>query len=221
MTFPRHFSVKIASGEPSASGGRRTWRVHWEGGKGTRQGRLKIKSTLVGNDSVSPRRHGALKYERYDEPRLSPPRLLSLSLSFSPRPPSHRHLVPRWCISANLRSLVLPLSFLPASPLVFPLPLLLPLVFLVSEDPLFSPLILISEDTKDDEGKNGGQPEEERSIPGLLGGGLYRRDLIASIRYFGGHCVYVYMASVFLCPCRSFDTRYLIRDREARRSKTD
>ena len=40
----------------------------------------------------------------------------------SSAPASHRHLVPRWCISANLRSLVLPLSFLPASPLVFPSP---------------------------------------------------------------------------------------------------
>lgn len=80
LTFPRHFSVKIASEEPSASGGRRTRGEG--GGEGTRQGRLKIKSTLVGNDSVSPRRHGALKYERYDEPRLSPS-VSSLSLSLS------------------------------------------------------------------------------------------------------------------------------------------
>lgn len=44
-------------------------------------GGLKITSTLGGNDSVSPRRHGALKYERYDEPRLSrrPPSVLSLT----------------------------------------------------------------------------------------------------------------------------------------------
>lgn len=45
----------------------------------------------------------------------------------SSAPASHRHLVPRWCISANLRSLVLPLSFLPASPLVFPFPPIHPL----------------------------------------------------------------------------------------------
>lgn len=50
---------------------------------------------------------------------------------------------------------------------------------------------------------------------------LSMRDLIVPIRYFGGHCAYAYTANVFLCPCRSFDTRYLIRDREARRSKTD
>jgi hypothetical protein len=93
-----------------------------EGGRqdeaGGRPGGLKITSTLGGNDSVSPRRHGALKYERYDEPRLPLfPRRRSAV------PVSRRHLVPRWCISANLRSLALPLSFLPASPLVFPAPL--------------------------------------------------------------------------------------------------
>lgn len=40
---------------------------------GGRQGGLKITSTLGGNDSVSPRRHGALKYERYDEPLFPSP----------------------------------------------------------------------------------------------------------------------------------------------------
>lgn len=43
------------------------------------------------------RRHGGLKYERYDGPR------------------PHTIPFPRWCISANLRSLVLSLSFLPSS----------------------------------------------------------------------------------------------------------
>lgn len=42
-------------------------------------------------------RHGGLKYERYDGPR------------------PHTIPFPRWCISANLRSLVLSLSFLPSS----------------------------------------------------------------------------------------------------------
>jgi len=120
-----------------------------------RQGGLKITSTLGGNHSVSPRRHGALKYERYDGSRLSLSLSLSPSLPFllhpcpcrsASWPPSRsRHPVPRWCISANLRSLVLPLSFLPASPLVF-LSLLVhvspsPPVFFVLEDPPPSPSV--------------------------------------------------------------------------------
>lgn len=110
---------------------------------GERPGGLKITSTLGGNDSVSPRRHGALKYERYDEPRLPLfPRRRSAV------PVSRRHLVPRWCISANLRSLALPLSFLPASPLVFPSSLSPPVfsrtVFLVSKDsPLSHPRLFL------------------------------------------------------------------------------
>lgn len=50
------------------------------------------------------RRHGGLKYERYDGPR------------------PHAIPFPRWCISANLRSLVLSLSFLPSSSATFALP---------------------------------------------------------------------------------------------------
>ena len=50
------------------------------------------------------RRHGGLKYERYDGPR------------------PHTIPFPRWCISANLRSLVLSLSFLPSSSATSSLP---------------------------------------------------------------------------------------------------
>jgi len=65
--LPRTFCLVGGHQDESATGG----------GGGGRQGGLKITSTLGGNHSVSPRRHGALKYERYDGSRL----FLSLSLS--------------------------------------------------------------------------------------------------------------------------------------------
>lgn len=162
---------------------------------------------------------------RYDEPRLPLfPRRRSAA------PASRRHLVPRWCISANLRSLALPLSFLPASPLVFPSPFPSPissrLVFLVSKDGPPRPPF---PDPRRRDTWNGKEVRRTvaQCIPGPLGR-PYRRDLIGSIRYSVAVTytyIYIYMyiyAPVFLCPCRSFDTRYLIRDREARsRSKTD
>lgn len=102
----------------------------------------------------------------------------------SPAPASHRHLVPRWCISANLRSLVLPLSFLPASPPVFPSPVPLPVFleeYLLASLPHPVPLTPGSSFLEDTwNGK-----EERRRSKVYLGpvGRPYRHDLIGPIRY--------------------------------------
>lgn len=112
----------------------------------------------------------------------------------SPRPLSYlsRHLVPRWCISANLRSLVLPLSFLPASPLVF-LSLSSPFFpipcahLLISEDPL---VVFTAADLRRASfrrlhrtvWKRQQGPVGTKYIPGSLRR-LYQRDLIGPIRY--------------------------------------
>lgn len=120
----------------------------------------------------------------------------------SSAPASHRHLVPRWCISANLRSLVLPLSFLPASPLVFPSPFPShpppPALSLSSRRMASrsspSSVSLVLEDTW-----NGGAARgtEEQSIPGPFGR-PYRLDLIGSIRYsVATMYIYVYAPMCF------------------------
>ncbi|EGI62266.1 hypothetical protein G5I_09394 [Acromyrmex echinatior] len=78
VTDIRSFPEKIkSSGNFRRFSAEKTSKRHWPPSRterpGGRPGGLKITSALGGNDSVSPRRHGALKYERYDEPRLSYP----------------------------------------------------------------------------------------------------------------------------------------------------
>ncbi|KYN28002.1 hypothetical protein ALC57_02579 [Trachymyrmex cornetzi] len=77
VTDIRSFPEKIKSSENSRRfSAEKTSKRHWPRSRterlGGRPGGLKITSALGGNDSVSPR-HGALKYERYDEPRLPYP----------------------------------------------------------------------------------------------------------------------------------------------------
>lgn len=128
----------------------------------------------------------------------------------SPAPASHRHLVPRWCISANLRSLVLPLSFLPASSLVFPSPVPL----LISSHPVFLEEYLLASLPHPPPSnprssrilgmaRRSGGDTEEQSIPGPVGR-PYRRDLIGPIRYSVA-TVYTYVyAPVCFVPVSEF-----------------
>lgn len=119
------------------------------------------------------RRHGGLKYERYDGPR------------------PHTIPFPRWCISANLRSLVLSLSFLPSSSATSSLPpppparprRPRPSTFAFSR----SWVPRISQPRSDEESESEREAERDATrIPvpfGPTSAHLYRRHLIATIRY--------------------------------------